>query len=188
MIVPTGFGKSACYQIPSMLLPKPVVLISPLLAFLEDQHQKMLAAEVPCVRLDGSVRGKARREAFERIAGWSFDHRWVVLAICLALLGVCAYFASLARFDNSFEAFFDTDDPAYAAYNQFREDFGSDEIAYILYEAPGRPHGPFDLEVMRPEDPPIVLLEDVRTEDRGASQVTWSADGTLVYAPGSLIM
>jgi ATP-dependent DNA helicase RecQ len=67
MIVPTGFGKSACYQIPSLLLPKPVVLISPLLALLEDQHQKMLAAEVPCVRLDGRVRGRARREAFERI-------------------------------------------------------------------------------------------------------------------------
>ncbi len=67
MIVPTGFGKSACYQIPSLLLPTPVVLISPLLALLEDQHQKMLAADVPCVRLDGSVRGRARREALERI-------------------------------------------------------------------------------------------------------------------------
>src|SRR5581483_12094308 len=32
MVLPTGFGKSAAYQIPSMLLPKPVVLISPLLA------------------------------------------------------------------------------------------------------------------------------------------------------------
>ena len=67
MIVPTGFGKSACYQIPSMLLPKPVVLVSPLLALLEDQQQKLIAAHVPCVRLDGTVRGKARREAFQRI-------------------------------------------------------------------------------------------------------------------------
>jgi ATP-dependent DNA helicase RecQ len=67
MVVPTGFGKSACYQIPSMLLPKPVVLISPLLALLEDQHQKMLTAQVPCARLDGTVRGNARRDALERI-------------------------------------------------------------------------------------------------------------------------
>lgn len=29
MVLPTGFGKSACYQIPSMMLPKPVVLVSP---------------------------------------------------------------------------------------------------------------------------------------------------------------
>ncbi len=68
MIVPTGFGKSACYQIPSMLLSKPVVLISPLLALLRDQHQKLVHRDIPCVRLDGTVRGRTRRLAVERIA------------------------------------------------------------------------------------------------------------------------
>jgi ATP-dependent DNA helicase RecQ len=68
VVLPTGFGKSACYQIPSMILPKPVVLISPLLALLKDQHEKLLKRNIPCVRLDGTVRGKARREALERIA------------------------------------------------------------------------------------------------------------------------
>jgi ATP-dependent DNA helicase RecQ len=67
VVLPTGFGKSACYQIPSMVLPKPVVLISPLLALLRDQHEKLLKRNVPCVRLDGTVRGKARREALERV-------------------------------------------------------------------------------------------------------------------------
>ena len=86
---------------------------------------------------------------FGQIGAWSFDHRWVVLAICLLLLGASVFLAAGVRFDNSFEAYFDTDDPAYAAYNGFREDFGSDEISYILYEAPGLPHGPFDLGVMR---------------------------------------
>ena len=68
VVLPTGFGKSACYQIPSMVLPKPVVLISPLLALLRDQHEKLLKRNIPCVRLDGTVRGKVRREALERIA------------------------------------------------------------------------------------------------------------------------
>jgi ATP-dependent DNA helicase RecQ len=68
VVLPTGFGKSACYQIPSMVLPKPVVLISPLLALLKDQHEKLLKRNIPCVRLDGTVRGKARREALERLA------------------------------------------------------------------------------------------------------------------------
>jgi ATP-dependent DNA helicase RecQ len=68
VVLPTGFGKSACYQIPSMILPKPVVLISPLLALLRDQHEKLLKRKVPVVRLDGTVRGKARREALEQIA------------------------------------------------------------------------------------------------------------------------
>ena len=68
MILPTGFGKSACYQIPSMVLPKPVVLVSPLLALLRDQHEKLIRRSIPCVRLDGTVRGRARREAMERVA------------------------------------------------------------------------------------------------------------------------
>jgi ATP-dependent DNA helicase RecQ len=68
MILPTGFGKSACYQIPSMLLPRPVVMISPLIALLRDQHRILLERGIDCVRIDGSVRGRARREALERIA------------------------------------------------------------------------------------------------------------------------
>lgn len=67
MIVPTGFGKSACYQLPSMLLPKPVVVISPLIALLEDQHTSLVRNGVPVVRLDGGVRGKQREQALDRI-------------------------------------------------------------------------------------------------------------------------
>jgi hypothetical protein len=67
MILPTGFGKSACYQIPAMVLDKPVVMISPLLALLRDQHNILLERGIDCVRLDGSVRARARREALERI-------------------------------------------------------------------------------------------------------------------------
>jgi ATP-dependent DNA helicase RecQ len=68
VVLPTGFGKSACYQIPSMVLEKPVVLISPLLALLKDQHEKLLKRSIACVRLDGTVRGRARKEALARIA------------------------------------------------------------------------------------------------------------------------
>jgi ATP-dependent DNA helicase RecQ len=68
VVLPTGFGKSACYQIPSMVLPKPVVLISPLLALLRDQHEKLSKRNIACVRLDGTVRGKLRRESLARIA------------------------------------------------------------------------------------------------------------------------
>ena len=62
VVLPTGFGKSACYQIPSMILPKPVVLVSPLLALLRDQHEKLLKRDIPVERLDGTVRGMARRD------------------------------------------------------------------------------------------------------------------------------
>ena len=67
MVLPTGFGKSACYQVPSMLLERPVLLISPLLALLKDQHGKLIKHEIPCVRLDGTVRGKAREREIARL-------------------------------------------------------------------------------------------------------------------------
>lgn len=69
MVLPTGFGKSACYQIPSMILPKPVVVASPLLALMKDQAEKLEQRNIPCVRLDGTIRGKKRVAALEKVAG-----------------------------------------------------------------------------------------------------------------------
>ena len=86
---------------------------------------------------------------FERLGVWSYGHRTLVLAGCAVLLGFSLWGASGVRFDNSFEAYFDTMDDTYVAYNRYRDDFGSDEISYIVYEAPDRAEGPFDLEIMR---------------------------------------
>ena len=68
MVLPTGFGKSACYQIPSLILSKPVLVISPLLALMKDQYEKMRKLGVPCVKLDGTVRGKERERALAEVA------------------------------------------------------------------------------------------------------------------------
>ncbi len=86
---------------------------------------------------------------FEKIGAWSYDHRWILLGIYFTVLAVCVYFAKDVRFDNSFEAFFDRDDPVYKCFLEFRDNFGSDEIAYILYEAPEKEDGVWDLDVMR---------------------------------------
>ena len=86
---------------------------------------------------------------FGALAGWSFDHRWWVSLLSLVLLAGSLSLASTAKVDSSFEAYFDPQDPAYLAYEMFRDDFGSDEISYILYEAPGFEFGPWNLEVMQ---------------------------------------
>jgi predicted RND superfamily exporter protein len=98
---------------------------------------------------------------FARIGGWSYDHRWIVAAACLGVLAGSLYLASTARIDNSYEAYFDYDDPAYLAYLQYRDDFGSDEVSYVLYDAPGHEYGIWDLEVMRK----IAQLTDALEEE-----------------------
>jgi ATP-dependent DNA helicase RecQ len=68
LILPTGGGKSLCYQLPSLLLPRPTVVVSPLLALLEDQFLKLQQLRVPAVRLDSTVGAADRRAALARIA------------------------------------------------------------------------------------------------------------------------
>ncbi len=91
----------------------------------------------------------AMNERFAAIAGWSFDHRWIVLLLCCAAIFGAAKLSGLARVDASYESYFDPQDPIYLAYEQYRDDFGSDEVSYILYAAPEAEHGPWNLDVMR---------------------------------------
>jgi len=99
-------------------------------------------------------------QLFERLGGWSFDHRWTVFSLCLVAIAICVFFASRTHFDNSFEVYFNQGDPTYKEYLEFRDEFGSDEIAYIVYEAPGHPHGPWNLEVMRKIEKLTAALEE----------------------------
>ncbi len=94
---------------------------------------------------------------FEAIGTWSYDHRWLVLLASLGVWGLGGYVASGARIDNSVASFFDTDDPTYNAYLEYREDFESDEIAYIVYRAA---RGTWNLEVMRQIEQLTQALED----------------------------
>jgi predicted RND superfamily exporter protein len=129
-----------------------------------------MASEDAAARVgDGGDYVERLNRLFERLGGGAYDHRWAVLSICLLLLVGCYLLSLGTRFDNSFQAYFDPDDPAYAAYLQYRDDFGSDEVSYLLYEAPNHPHGPWNLEVMRKIQ---LLTETLEEEVPFASEVT----------------
>jgi len=86
---------------------------------------------------------------FASIAGWCFDHRWIVAALCVGLFAGGGYLASGIGIDGSYEAYFHEGDRTFLAYEEYREDFGSDEVAYVGFELPGLEYGPFNLEAMR---------------------------------------
>jgi len=59
-IMPTGSGKSLTYQLPALVLDGPTLVVSPLLALIEDQYTKLKAAGVPIVRIDSTRTAKER--------------------------------------------------------------------------------------------------------------------------------
>ncbi len=85
---------------------------------------------------------------FRIVAGFCFDWRWGVLVASVAV-AYGAYTVALGvGSDASYEHYFYPGDTTYQSYEQYRDDFGSDEIAYIGYEVSGLEHGPWNVVAM----------------------------------------
>ncbi len=54
-VMPTGGGKSLTYQLPSLILSGLTVVVSPLIALIRDQFEKLCEQEVETLRLDSSL-------------------------------------------------------------------------------------------------------------------------------------
>ena len=54
-ILPTGAGKSICYQLPALLAPGTAVVVSPLISLMQDQVAALVKAGVPATYVNSSL-------------------------------------------------------------------------------------------------------------------------------------
>jgi len=69
-LLPTGGGKSLCFQLPALALPQLTVVVSPLIALMKDQVDSLQAAGIAATYLNSSLEaGEARQRLRELHAG-----------------------------------------------------------------------------------------------------------------------
>lgn len=67
VLLPTGAGKSLCFQLPALFLEGPTLVIYPLLALMSDQLRRMQAGSLGCVLFRGGMSNAEIEENFLKI-------------------------------------------------------------------------------------------------------------------------
>jgi ATP-dependent DNA helicase RecQ len=72
-VLPTGGGKSVCYQIPSLMRRGVGLVVSPLIALMADQVAALRQLGVRAARLDSSLPGPERAQAWRAMENGELD-------------------------------------------------------------------------------------------------------------------
>jgi ATP-dependent DNA helicase RecQ len=71
--MPTGAGKSLCYQLPALHLPGTTVVVSPLIALMKDQADKLKELGVTACQVNSTFSAREIAESLEQIAQGTVD-------------------------------------------------------------------------------------------------------------------
>jgi ATP-dependent DNA helicase RecQ len=66
-ILPTGGGKSLCFQLPSLFLPRAVLVVSPLISLMQDQEEKLRARRIASATLNSARSNSDEEQARQDI-------------------------------------------------------------------------------------------------------------------------
>lgn len=66
-VLPTGGGKSICYQLPALILPGLTVVISPLISLMKDQVDSLLQLGIPAAYLNSTISDQEFQEIMNQL-------------------------------------------------------------------------------------------------------------------------
>ena len=67
-VLPTGAGKSLTFQLPALCADKPVLVLSPLIALMQDQQEKLAERGIRAAKLNSSLSASEQDQVEEEIA------------------------------------------------------------------------------------------------------------------------
>src|SRR5499427_10585258 len=68
VVMPTGSGKSLVYQLPALMLPGLTIVVSPLIALMKDQQDKLSAHGVEAMAMHSHLTDKQTRRLAQRVS------------------------------------------------------------------------------------------------------------------------
>src|SRR5919108_4303189 len=69
VVMPTGGGKSLCYQLPAIATPDLTVVVSPLIALMADQYRRLVAGGHPAAMIASGMDEEAVRDSLRAVRG-----------------------------------------------------------------------------------------------------------------------
>ncbi len=91
-IMPTGGGKSMCYQLPAMIFEGVTLVVSPLISLMKDQVQAMAEDNIPAAYINSALTDAQTKKAFQ----YAREGRYKIIYVAPERL-VTAGFIQLAR-------------------------------------------------------------------------------------------
>lgn len=161
VILPTGGGKSLCYQAPAAAMGRLAVVVSPLISLMKDQVDGLTAAGVPAAFLNSSLMAEERRVVEAGVLCGRYHLLYVaperlVLPSCLELLKQAdvAFFAideahCISQWGHDFR-------PEYRQLTVVREVFP--DVAIHAFTATATPRVRIDIATELTLRDPVVLV------------------------------